>query len=171
MLSYYNSLEATIEKHVKTKTPFYILDINALGRKLSHWNSVFTEIRPFYGNFFNFIPENLFSPSFSAIKCNPDPIIVAELSSLGIGFDCASIDEISLALESGAAPNKIVFANPHKPVNALNYAVSNGVTMMTFDCIEELEKINSTFETRPEDKKKLELIIRVKVDISKCFYI
>lgn len=57
---------------------------------------------------------------FSAIKCNPDPIILKSLVlSDQCGFDCASIGEICAVLEAGAHPSRIIYANPNKAKEAI----------------------------------------------------
>jgi ornithine decarboxylase len=35
---------------------------------------------------------------FYAVKCNPDPVIVRLIATLGCGFDCASMSEIDFVL-------------------------------------------------------------------------
>ena len=61
---------------------------------------------------------------FYAMKCNPDPVIVRLLATLGCGFDCATMGEIDLVLnglgsELSFGPNALagpmmVYANPAK---------------------------------------------------------
>lgn len=78
---------------------------------------------------------------FYAIKCNDDAAIVKTLADRGAQFDCASMNEISLALKAGATPDDIIFANPVKQIAHLRFAREQGVQMMTFDCVEELDKV------------------------------
>lgn len=51
---------------------------------------------------------------FYAVKCNPEPSMVAVLAALGAGFDCASIQELQLAAAHGVPQDRIIFANPCK---------------------------------------------------------
>jgi ornithine decarboxylase len=51
---------------------------------------------------------------FYAVKCNPEPSMVAMLAALGAGFDCASIQELQLAAAHGVPQDRIIFANPCK---------------------------------------------------------
>lgn len=51
---------------------------------------------------------------FYAIKCNGDPGLVQLLASLGAGFDCASMGEISQVLKIGVPTSRIIFAHPCK---------------------------------------------------------
>lgn len=51
---------------------------------------------------------------FSAVKCNPDPIVLEMLASLGANFDCASKGELKKILDMGVSPKRIIYANPCK---------------------------------------------------------
>ncbi|GFQ73594.1 ornithine decarboxylase, partial [Trichonephila clavata] len=81
------------------------------------------------------------------VKANADPVLMRLFVLLGYGFDCSTEGEIRLALKSGADPKKIIFAHTIKARKALKYASSVGVDLMTFDCKEELLKINQDFPT------------------------
>ena len=59
----------------------------------------------------------------------------------GANFDCASKEEIRTALELGVKPQDIIYANPCKMEDHLEFARDNGVNLMTFDCVEEAHKI------------------------------
>ncbi|XP_034027844.1 ornithine decarboxylase-like [Thalassophryne amazonica] len=82
------------------------------------------------------------------------------LSALGTGFDCASKNEIKLALSLGVSPDEIIYAHPSKPQFHVRYACMCGVTMMTFDSEIELQKIS---HCHPSAK----LVLRIAVDDSK----
>ncbi|KAH9367435.1 hypothetical protein HPB48_012217 [Haemaphysalis longicornis] len=49
--------------------------------------------------------------------------------------------EIQAVLSTGSLSNRIIFGNPAKEVSHLDFARKVGVTLMTFDCVEELHKI------------------------------
>jgi ornithine decarboxylase len=61
---------------------------------------------------------------FYAVKCNPDPVVIRLLATLGCGFDCATMGEIKMVLHEigpdlsfaprGLGSDKIVYANPAK---------------------------------------------------------
>lgn len=87
-----------------------------------------------------------------AVKCNPDPEIIAKLASLGAGFDCASPAEIELVLAAGGAP--IIYANPCKTNKDIAFAKTNAVSLTTVDSLCELEKIHRIY---PE----MSLILRI----------
>eukprot|EP00775_Hariotina_reticulata_P004514 gene4514-4767_t len=75
------------------------------------------------------------------VKCNPEPVLLAMLNALGVGFDCASIAELEAAAALGVAQTRIIFANPCKRPADFRYAAAHGVETTTFDCPSELHKI------------------------------
>ena len=123
---------------------FYLLDAGDVFRKFEQWRRLLPRVEPFY-----------------AVKCNSDPVVLQSLHTLGTGFDCASMVEIQTMLDLGADPKKIIFAHPCKPPHHIKYALEHGVEMMTFDNIDELEKIKAI---HPAAK----LVIRVHTDDSKA---
>ncbi len=78
---------------------------------------------------------------YYAVKANPAAPILERLVGLGSAFDAASIEEVSLCLDAGAAPAAISFGNTIKKVSAIQRAFAAGVSMFAFDSIEELEKL------------------------------
>ncbi|KAF8980976.1 hypothetical protein BGZ46_003396 [Entomortierella lignicola] len=122
---------------------FYIADLGEVYRQHLRWKSLLPRIEPFF-----------------AMKCNPDPMVMRLLASLGAGFDCASKNEIQSVLEMGVDPSRIIYANPCKQNSFVKYAYQNKVRMMTFDNAEELHKIK---RFHPE----AELVLRILTDDSK----
>ena len=98
---------------------------------------------------------------FYAVKCNPDPVIVRLIATLGCGFDCASMSEIDFVLnglgkelsfkQRGLAKEKLVFANPSKFQSHLDFATSGGVTKTVFDGEDELYKLAKVNDALPAD--------------------
>ena len=115
-----------------------IVDLDKVKKQYKIWHDSFGgRIRPFY-----------------AVKCNPDPEIIKTLALLGAGFDCASKPEIETVLKvgedmktelgnryMGIGPERIGFFHPCKMRSHLEYAKEMNVRKMTFDSINELEKI------------------------------
>ena len=79
---------------------FYVVDLGVLVSQVYQWRRYFPRVDPFY-----------------AVKCNPDPVIVKTLATLGCNFDCASRQEIRLVQEAcrdlPSQPD-IIYANPCK---------------------------------------------------------
>jgi ornithine decarboxylase len=135
-----------IEKKINLlnlEDPFYIIDVGIIRQKLFLWRQCLPRVEPFY-----------------AMKCNPHPAILRMLKAFGVGFDCASKAEIQTIVETlQVSPEKVVFANPCKPPLHLQYAKDQGVALMTFDNLAELEKIRKHY---PSAK----LILRLLTDDS-----
>lgn len=70
----------------------------------------------------------------------------------GTGFDCASVAEIELILNMEKDAERIIFANPCKPISHIKYAKEHQVQVMTVDNREEIEKIAKHFPEAKYDK-------------------
>ncbi|KAL0077046.1 ornithine decarboxylase [Phycomyces blakesleeanus] len=122
---------------------FVVGDIGEVYRQFLRWKALLPRIEPFF-----------------AVKSNPDPMVVKLLQSLGLGFDCASKAEIQIALETGADPSRIIYANPCKQASYIRYAAQQNVAKMTFDNADELYKIKKFYPNA-------ELVLRILTDDSK----
>jgi ornithine decarboxylase len=120
----------------------YIVNLSEVIDAFKRWKEHLPLVKPYY-----------------AMKCNPDPVIIELLVSLGCKFDCASKLEIEQILNLTNDPSSIIFAHPCKYISHLNYAKEKGVNLMTFDCEEELYKIKKYY---PNAK----LLLRLAVDDS-----
>jgi len=96
---------------------------------------------------------------FYAVKTNNDSRILARCHKNATGFDAASRAEMESVLKLGVNPEKIIFANPVKNTNDIMAAKKYGIKKMTFDCVEELQKIKSIFP-------KAECVLRIATDAS-----
>nr|CAB61758.1 ornithine decarboxylase [Mucor lusitanicus] len=121
---------------------FFVGDLGEVVRQHIRWKSLLPRIEPFY-----------------AIKCNPDPMVVQLLASLGCGFDCASKQEIQQVLDVGVDPSRIIYANPCKQASFIRYSAQQNVSRMTFDNAEELFKIKKYYPDA-------ELVLRILTDDS-----
>ena len=109
--------------------PFYIVDLGDICRKVKLWRLKLPRVEPFY-----------------AIKCNPLPQVLKTIAHFGLGFDCASKNEIDTVLtETGVDPSRIIYANPCKTKSFIWHARNRGVTRMTFDNMAELQKIAEVY--------------------------
>jgi len=119
--------------------PYYEIDLTKIKKSYDLWRQYLPEIDVYY-----------------AMKCNPNKIILEEMSKLGIKFDCASKQEIIDALEY-TEPNNIIYANPCKFPNHIHYSKNCGVNLTVFDCECELYKIKKIY---PECR----LLLRIAVN-------
>jgi Diaminopimelate decarboxylase len=81
------------------------------------------------------------SAIYYAVKANPAPEILALLTRLGSSFDCASVQEIGMALSAGADPSHISYGNTIKKERDIARAFELGVRLYAVDCHEEAEKV------------------------------
>jgi len=78
---------------------------------------------------------------FYAMKANPHPDVIRTFAEMGGCFDCASENEMRLALACGASPDRIIFANTIKRPEAMQFARKSKIHLVTFDNEPELYKI------------------------------
>lgn len=135
-------VKSIIEK-TSSLNSFFIIDIGAIFRRYKLWKKNLSRVEPFY-----------------AVKCNPDKVLLRTLANLGVGFDVASKEEISMVADFNVPRNMIIFANPVKESSHISYAESENVKMMTFDNEDELRKISHL-------NPKAKLVLRILVDDSK----
>ncbi|XP_072880499.1 ornithine decarboxylase-like isoform X1 [Hemitrygon akajei] len=103
---------------------FYVADLGEVIKKHHQWKMTLPRVKPFY-----------------AVKCNDSKPIVWTLAQLGIGFDCASKNEIAMVQDIGVPPERIIYAHPCKESSYIKFAATNGIQMMTFDNKDELFKV------------------------------
>jgi len=126
-----------------TPNALMAIDVAQLERQAGKWRANFPRVQPFY-----------------AVKSLPDPVVLSTLVASGVNFDCASSAEIDAALEAGATPERIIFANPVKFPGDIKHAREVGVRKMTFDNDDELEKVATIFPDA-------EVVLRIVTDDSK----
>jgi len=152
-VSYKTGIKNLVEDHTKkTEEPFYIVDLSVVARQVLRWQRNLPKVGMRY-----------------AVKCNPNPAIMRVLEHMGMGFDCASMEEIRSVLslkcthvdpETGKFdPKRIIFANPCKQPTHMRYAREVGVEYTTLDNEEELLKLKKYW---PEAK----CVIRIATDDS-----
>lgn len=76
-----------------------------------------------------------------AIKTNNHPEVLKHIVSLGYGLEAASLEEVILAKDAGAANFRIVFDSPVKTQEEINYCVENLPGLyVNANCLEELKR-------------------------------
>uniref|UniRef100_A0A7C6EHR9 Type III PLP-dependent enzyme n=1 Tax=candidate division WOR-3 bacterium TaxID=2052148 RepID=A0A7C6EHR9_UNCW3 len=120
-----NNIKKIIENVVrKYNTPLFLISKSKLLNQLKRFQMLLPRVKPFY-----------------AVKSNSHPFILKTFADAGTGFDVASIQEMKTLLEMGVSPDRMVFANTVKTPEALKFASSNKINLMTFDSEYELNKI------------------------------
>lgn len=93
------------------RTPFYACDRRLLGERVAQLRQALpAEVQLHY-----------------AMKANPMPALVGFMASRVDGIDVASVGELRIALDAGAAPQDISFAGPGKTEQELRQAVASRV--------------------------------------------
>ncbi len=108
----------------KYQTPLFLISKSRLCNGVERFNRLLPRITAYY-----------------AMKANSHPEILKPLIQKGFSFDVASEQEIEAVLRLGAKPENLIFSNTIKRIDALEYAQTKGVTLMTFDSEYELNKI------------------------------
>jgi len=75
-----------------------------------------------------------------AVKANPDERIIRTLKDLGSCFDVASDGEILQLQAMGIAGEKMVYANPVKPIHSIVTARQTGILNYMADSEPEIER-------------------------------
>lgn len=135
---------AQMKRHIAAgaEDAFYVVNTDAIQHKFDQWKQQLPRVHPFY-----------------AVKCNPDPRILATLADLGCSFDCASRPEIQAAMQTGARSDRIIYANPCKQISHIHWAREQNVDLMTFDNTDELDKMAAVYPS-------VSAVLRILVDDS-----
>ena len=75
-----------------------------------------------------------------AVKANPVVNVLSELVASGAGLECASIEEVHIALAAGAEGRSIVFDSPAKTAEEIEFALLHGITL-NLDNLQEVELV------------------------------
>jgi ornithine decarboxylase len=114
-------IEELARKH---GTPLFIISKSRLREEVRKFREYLPRVTPYY-----------------AVKANQHPCILKVFAQAKLGFDVASTGEIDALLRTGVSPERMIFANTIKRIDALKYVRSKGVNLMTFDSEYELSKI------------------------------
>ncbi|RXM35278.1 Antizyme inhibitor 1 [Acipenser ruthenus] len=112
------------EQALVEKNAFFVADLGNVVKKHIQWQNVMAQIKPFY-----------------TVKCNTSTALIEILAALGIGFACASKNEIALVQSFGVAPENIIYTSMCKQLSQIKYAAKNGIDILVCDNETELMKI------------------------------
>lgn len=129
-------------------TPLFIIDHDALRKNYREFRKYLPRVQVYF-----------------AVKANSHPEIVKTLFKEGASFDVASMPEFNIVHENikGMPPkerqdwiwDKIIYANPNKPVETLE-ELNQYKPLVTFDNLEEIHKIK-------KHAPQAGLVLRIKV--------
>lgn len=119
--------------------PYAVIDLTKINDAYALWRQHLPQVHVYY-----------------AMKCNPHPSILQRMNELGIHFDCASKKEIDAALQ-WTTSDHILYANPCKFSNHIEYAKDMGVSLTVVDCECEMRKMKDIYP-------KCHLLLRIAVN-------
>jgi ornithine decarboxylase len=117
--------------------PFLLIDAGIIREKTRRFLAAMPRVRPHY-----------------AVKANPDPRVVRVLIEAGTGFEIASTAELDLLLELGVPAAQVIYSNPMKSREWIEYAAAKGVEWFVLDAVEELRKLH---RVKPDAKLYLRI--------------
>ena len=111
-------------RDVAPATPCLVVDVDRVAENYGRLKAAMPAARIYY-----------------AVKANPAAPILGRLVDLQSSFDAASLEEVQMCLDAGAAPEAISFGNTVKKESAIQAAFAAGVRMFAFDSEGELRKL------------------------------
>lgn len=99
---------------------------------------------------------------FYAMKANSNPTLLKSLFKAGAGVDIVSGGEMSLALDCGIQPNKIIFSGVGKSKLELQNAIGNEIGCLFCESVPELVRVKSLAE---QAQKKINIGLRLNLDV------
>lgn len=128
------------------ETPFYFYDVELFRQTLEQATSANT-----YGYHIHY-----------AMKANINTRILQEVRRAGLGVDCVSGNEVSLALENGFNPNHIVLAGVGKTDKEIQLGVEKEIFSFNVESLQELEVIDAIAQ---KNRKIQNVSIRVNPEV------
>ncbi len=110
--------------HLDYPTPYLMMDLEIIGRQYEKFRTLLPDVAVHY-----------------AVKCNPDPRIIAYLHSLGSSFEIASDAELRMLTAQGVPPSNIIYSNPVRPAAHIQAAARAGINKFAADSEPELSKL------------------------------
>jgi len=130
----------------KYKTPLFVYDRDIILSKIEDMKQTIGE---------NF--EIVYS-----MKANPNPVLLQLFHSSNLLFEVASSGELSLLLNCGIAPEKILFAGPGKTADELKFCVDKKILSINVESMREI----ATLETIcSEQNTNVDICLRININL------
>lgn len=129
------------------ETPFYYYDMELLNRTLDLYTTL--------------IKKYNYSAHY-ALKANANDRILSVIRQAGLGADCVSGNEVSLAVKAGFTPDKIVYAGVGKSDKEIKTALKAGIFSFNCESVPEIRIIN---DLAAAAGKKARIALRINPDI------
>jgi diaminopimelate decarboxylase len=102
---------------------------------------------------------------YFAIKANPLDCVLKIVANMGLGAECASLEEVKIA-KARFSTDKIIFDSPCKTISDLNYCVQDHIRI-NVDNFEELERLQEVLKNATEkDRSAFKVGLRINPQIS-----
>src|SRR5262249_46493806 len=113
-------------------SPCLVIDLDSVDRTLEMFEQHLPGVRLYY-----------------SVKANDDPILLSHLRIRGLGFDVASVNEIGMAIASGATSDDLILSNTVKSPPCIREIFRRRVAATTIDNEQDMDAIalESTFHT------------------------
>jgi diaminopimelate decarboxylase len=135
------------ERFKTLETPFYYYDMDLLRETLKRYTD---ELKKYNYH------------AHYALKANANVRVLSLIKDFGLGADCVSGNEVSLALKTGFSPDKIVYAGVGKSDKEIKTALEGGIFCFNCESVPEIEVINSIAVSMD---KKVGIALRINPDI------
>lgn len=135
------------ERFKTLETPFYYYDMELLRETLKRYTD---ELKKYNYH------------AHYALKANANVRVLSLIKDFGLGADCVSGNEVSLALKTGFSPDKVVYAGVGKSDKEIKTALEGGIFCFNCESVPEIEVINSIAESMG---KKVGIALRINPDI------
>lgn len=139
--------KSAIKQFGSIHTPFYYYDIELLNKTLELYLS--------------HIRKHNYSAHY-ALKANANDKILSIIQKAGLGADCVSGNEVSLAVKHGFSPDKIVYAGVGKSDKEIKTALKAGIFSFNCESVPEIQIINDFAASMG---KKARIALRINPDI------
>ncbi len=98
-----------------------------------------------------------------AVKSNDNLGIIKYMNNLGAGADVVSIGELKRCLKVSVKPQDIIFSGVGKRKDEIEFAINQNIKQLNAESIEEIKDI---IEISKDIKKKVNVALRVNLDIN-----
>src|SRR3954447_12468887 len=126
---------------VDTPTPFLLLDLDGIRAAYDRLTSAF---------------KGALEVCY-AVKCNPDPVVLATLVGAGANLEIEWPAEVALVATSGDHPRQVLYSNTVKPASHIAATYAAGVRLFAADSQSEIAKI-------AREAPGAGVVVRVSVD-------
>ena len=117
-------LEPEALNRMDHQTPFLVCDLDTVRERYTNLTAALPGVNCYY-----------------AVKCNPEPELLAAFDQLGSSFEVASWAELQILQKLGVDPERVLYSNTVKPAAHIAESFAAGLWRYAFDSEGELYKL------------------------------